>query len=58
MKPREKVTNERASEYDISVAFPFSSVKICKLQQNEPINGHALECGTPVNALCMYMYTI
>jgi hypothetical protein len=29
MKPKENVTNERASEYDISVAFPFSSVTIC-----------------------------
>jgi hypothetical protein len=33
MKPREKVTNEQASEYDISVAFPFSFVTISKPQQ-------------------------
>jgi hypothetical protein len=33
MKLREKVTNERVSEYDISVAFPFSSVTISKPQQ-------------------------
>jgi hypothetical protein len=25
MKPQKKVINERASEYDISVAFPFSA---------------------------------
>jgi hypothetical protein len=33
MKPRKKVTNERESEYDISVAFPFSAVTISKPQQ-------------------------
>jgi hypothetical protein len=33
MKPQEKVTNERASEYDIPVAFSFSSVTISKPQQ-------------------------
>jgi hypothetical protein len=33
MKPREKVTNERASEYDISIAFPLSAVTLCKPQQ-------------------------
>jgi hypothetical protein len=45
MKPQKKGTNERASEYDISVAFPFSAITVSKLKQNEPINGHALECG-------------
>jgi hypothetical protein len=29
----EKVTNERASEYEISVAFPFSAVTISQPQQ-------------------------
>jgi hypothetical protein len=29
----EKVTNERASEYDISIAFPFSAVAISKPQE-------------------------
>jgi hypothetical protein len=33
MKAQKKVTNERASEYDISVAFPFSAVTISKPQQ-------------------------
>jgi hypothetical protein len=33
MKPRQKWTNERTFEYDISVAFPFSAVTICKPQQ-------------------------
>jgi hypothetical protein len=33
MKPQKKVTNERASEYDIIVAFRFSAVTISKLQQ-------------------------
>jgi hypothetical protein len=33
MKPQKKGTNERASEYDISVAFPFSAVTISKPQQ-------------------------
>jgi hypothetical protein len=33
LKPREKVANERASEYDIYVDFPFSSVTISKPQQ-------------------------
>jgi hypothetical protein len=33
MKPREKVTIEQASEYDISVAFPLSSATISKPQQ-------------------------
>jgi hypothetical protein len=32
MKPQKKVTNERASEYDISIAFPFPAVA-SKLQQ-------------------------
>jgi hypothetical protein len=45
MKTQKKVTNERAHEYDISIAFPFSAVTIRKPRQNEPINGHALECG-------------
>jgi hypothetical protein len=45
MKSKKKVTNERASEYKIYVAFPFSAVTLSKLQQNEPINGHALESG-------------
>jgi hypothetical protein len=30
MKPQKKVTNEQASEDDISVAFPFSVVTIQK----------------------------
>jgi hypothetical protein len=42
MKPLKKGNNERASEYDISVAFPFSAAVLSK---KEPINGHALECG-------------
>jgi hypothetical protein len=42
MKLQKKRTNERAPEYDISIAFTFSAVTISK---NEPINGHALECG-------------
>jgi hypothetical protein len=33
MKPREKVTNEQAFEYDISVACPMSSFTIGKPQQ-------------------------
>jgi hypothetical protein len=33
MKPKKKVTNGRASKYDISVAFPFSVVTISKPQQ-------------------------
>jgi hypothetical protein len=33
MKPRQKETNERTSEYDISAAFPFFAVTICKSQQ-------------------------
>jgi hypothetical protein len=37
MKPREKVTNERASEYDVSIAIPFSAVTISK-PKKEPIN--------------------
>jgi hypothetical protein len=45
MKPQKKVTNERAPEYDISVAFLVSAVTIGKPQQNESINGHILECG-------------
>jgi hypothetical protein len=45
MKPRQKGTNERTSEYDISNAFPFSAVTICDASKNEPIKGHALECG-------------
>jgi hypothetical protein len=51
MKPWRKVTNELASKYDISVAFTFSAVTISKPQQNEPINGHALECGELIPAL-------
>jgi hypothetical protein len=45
MKPQKKVTIERASECDIFIAFPFSAVTISKPQQNDPINGHAVECG-------------
>jgi hypothetical protein len=45
MKPQKKVTNERASEYDISIAVPFSAVTKSNPSKNEPINGHALECG-------------
>jgi hypothetical protein len=33
MKPQKKVTNERAFEYDIFAAFPFSAVTISKPQQ-------------------------
>jgi hypothetical protein len=33
MKPQKKVTNERTSEYDIAIAFPFSAVTISKPQQ-------------------------
>jgi hypothetical protein len=32
MKPQKKVTNEQASEYDISIVFPFSAITICKTQ--------------------------
>jgi hypothetical protein len=45
MKPKKQKSYKQASEYDISVAFPSSAVTISKPQQNEPINGHALECG-------------
>jgi hypothetical protein len=45
MKPQKKITNEGASEYNIYIAFPFPAVIISKPQQNEPINGYALECG-------------
>jgi hypothetical protein len=34
MKPQKKVTYEQASEYDISIAFPFSVITISKPQQN------------------------
>jgi hypothetical protein len=34
MKPQKKETNERASEYDISIAFPFSAGTISKPQKN------------------------
>jgi hypothetical protein len=48
MKPQKKVTNERATEYNISVAFPFPfflpSQKVIN-SKHEPINGHVLECG-------------
>jgi hypothetical protein len=33
MKPQKKGSNERAFEYDISIAIPFSAVKISKPQQ-------------------------
>jgi hypothetical protein len=33
MKPQQKGTNKQTFEYDISVAFPFSAVTICKPQQ-------------------------
>jgi hypothetical protein len=33
MKPQKKETNQRASEYDISITFPFSAFKISKSQQ-------------------------
>jgi hypothetical protein len=39
--PGKKATNERASGYDIPVAFSFSSVS----SKTETINGHGLECG-------------
>jgi hypothetical protein len=45
MKPQKKGINEQASEYDISIAIPFSAVTISKPSRNETINGHALECG-------------
>jgi hypothetical protein len=32
IKPKKKGTNERASEYDISVAFIFPAVTISKIQ--------------------------
>jgi hypothetical protein len=41
----EKITNKRASEYDISIAIPFSVVKMSKPKKKIAINGHALECG-------------
>jgi hypothetical protein len=44
----EKVTNERASKYDISVAFTLSlslPPQYANPSKNEPINEHALECG-------------
>jgi hypothetical protein len=57
-----KKTNEHASEYDISVTYPFSVVTISK-PKKKWINAHDLEIVKtntciPVNALCMYMYTI
>jgi hypothetical protein len=59
MKPREKVTKERASEYHISVAFPFSSITTCKPQQKWDnqwaCSGvRVTNTCTPVNVLCMY----
>jgi hypothetical protein len=45
MKPQKKVTNERASEYDISIAILFSAAAKSKPKKNKPINGHALGCG-------------
>jgi hypothetical protein len=33
MKPQKKATNERAYEYDFSVAFPSSVITISKPQQ-------------------------
>jgi hypothetical protein len=33
MKPQKKVTNKRASRYDISIAFPSSAITIGKTQQ-------------------------
>jgi hypothetical protein len=45
MKPREKVTNERASDMIfLSLSFSLPSQKV-NPSKNEPINGHALECG-------------
>jgi hypothetical protein len=58
-----KVTCEQASEYDMSVAFPFSAVKLSKPKQKW---ANQWACSgvsvtntcTPVNALCIFMYTI
>jgi hypothetical protein len=33
MKPQKKVTSERASEYDITIAMPFFAIKISKPQK-------------------------
>jgi hypothetical protein len=33
LHPRKKVTNEQASEYDISIAYPFSVITISKPQK-------------------------
>jgi hypothetical protein len=54
---------EHASEYDISAAFPFSAVTICKPQQKwanqRAWSGvRVTDTCTPVTALCMYMYKI
>jgi hypothetical protein len=45
MKPREKVTNERASDYDISVAFPFSSITISTPTKMSQSMGMLLSAG-------------
>jgi hypothetical protein len=57
MKPQKKVTNELASEYSISVAVLFSAVT--KMSKSMGMLWNAVtNTRTPVNALCMYMYTI
>jgi hypothetical protein len=60
---KKKVTNEWASEYDISIAFPFSAIPKSKPKQKW---ANQWACSgvrvsnncTPFNALCMYMYTM
>jgi hypothetical protein len=59
----EKVTNGRASECDISIAFPFPAVTISKphlkwANQWVCSEVRVTNTCTPVNGLCMYMYTI
>jgi hypothetical protein len=39
----QKITNQRAPEYDISIAFLSLSSQYVNPKQNEPINWHALE---------------
>jgi hypothetical protein len=63
MNPQKKITDEWASEYVISISFPFPAVSISKPQQKW---ANQWACSgvrvtntcTPVNALCMYIYRI
>jgi hypothetical protein len=44
MKPQKKGTNERAFEYDISVAFPFIAVTIRKSRQKKMSQSMGMLC--------------